>query len=249
MITNNAKFGFIIAAGNQTRYKITTPKALLKLSDGRCILDINYKALKSICDVVFVVCSNNNHTWFDDSKYNKIIVESGLGSGDAILSTFIKLFSNPSNCHDSCLIIWGDAIINDQLLRYTVDNANMYDSCTIPCLYEDNPYVQILATESGKTQVKFSKFNDEISNGYHDMSVFFGQVNNIYDGMKKFYTLFYSCSEHRYHHPHGCEYEFLDTFNDVDGFTANIIPIDSSIRSYSFNTIDEANAIIAELDS
>ena len=97
-------YGFIIAAGNQTRFNSSVPKALSKLGNKTC-LDYTISKLENICDKVFVVCSKDKENYF--LNYNIISIESGLGCGDAILKTLRKF---NFNSNDSCFIQWGDSI-------------------------------------------------------------------------------------------------------------------------------------------
>ena len=229
------KYGLIIAAGKQKRFKEDLPKALVNIN-GNCLLDINYNNLLKYCENVFVVCSQENQSYFDNI-YNKIIIESGFGSGDAILKAFHKLQQlDRFNKEDKCFIIWGDSLVNENLYRELI-KCKLDNTCIIPCIYENNPYVELIQCKDN-IKVLFSKYGDKISSGYHDMSVFYCSVKYLYSKLNKFYTLVYNEENKCYNHIHGNEFEFLDIFNDVD-CNGKILEISKQLKTFSFNTIDE----------
>ena len=180
--------GLIICAGNQKRFKNKIPKALMKVNN-KPLLDHNIDIMSKYCDQVFVVCSYSNYKSFED--YNKIIIKSGLGCGDAVYKA-IKKF----NTDDKVFILWGDSfvpsIVYDEVLKS--DKSGIL----IPCEYSDNPYVQIIENSSSKISVKFSKFKDDVSSGYHDLSLFYGSVGLILSGCYHFIELFYDKKNNTY---------------------------------------------------
>lgn len=225
------KIGLIIAAGKQSRFKEQTPKCLAKIN-GTCILDTTVENLSKYCDKVFVVCSIENESYFED--FDHVSIVSGLGSGDAILRAIEALsLQNKISKNDYAIIQWGDALVSEELYQKLDFDA---DYCSIPCTFEANPYVQIIPYSDKKIAVKFSKYNDQITPGYHDMCVFGANINLLYNKLCDFYYKFYT-SDH-YNHVHGQEFEFLDVFNDTD-YQGKIIEVDSSLSTKSFNTIEE----------
>lgn len=234
------KIGLIIAAGKQSRFKENTPKCLASIN-GKCILDSTIENMNKYCDKVYVVCSNNNESYFQN--YNHISIISGLGSGDAILRAINYLTKHENIKEDDSLIIqWGDALVNETLYNM-LDSTN---ECIIPCTIEKIPYVQLIDDyekinehqykRTGKITVKFSKYNDQITSGYHDMCIFSCNILYLKKYLDEFYNKFY-ISNH-YNHKHGNEFEFLDVFNDTD-CKAKIIKIDDSFATKSFNTVEE----------
>lgn len=82
-------YGLIISAGNQSRFKSTTPKALVNLGDFN-LLDINISEMKPYVDKIYIVCSYNNEFYFSNYK-NRIVIESGKGCGDAVMQALAML--------------------------------------------------------------------------------------------------------------------------------------------------------------
>ena len=154
-------YGLIIAAGNQTRFKTDIPKAIMPINN-TTLLDINIKSMSKYTDKIYVVCSYNNKNYFDN--YNTIVINSGKGCGDAVL----KALENLSNDND-CYIKWGDSLHLDDIYN----NMNINSKMIIPVRYEKNPYVQIIANKNNKIEkVLFSKYGENITDGYHDLSIF-----------------------------------------------------------------------------
>ena len=230
--------GLIIAAGKQKRFNDNEPKALVKIND-KCLLDINVSILKEYCKKVYVVCSYSNKEYFSDSKYDKIIIESGYGSGDAILKAINILNISSGNI----IICWGDTLLNKSLCDITCSNYKGIS--LVPCLYENCPYVRIVQ-KNNTLKIFFSKYGDIVVPGFHDMSLFLCNLEDLLNSLNKFNCLFYNKDENMYQHPHGNEFEFLDIFNDTK-MKAHILEIDNKSRTYSFNTKEELSYILKEL--
>ena len=229
-------YGLIIAAGKQSRFKSDVPKALMKFND-KTIVEHNIDILNKYCDNVFIVCSLENNSYFNQFE-NKIIIESGKGSGDAIFRA-IKTLNFSSD--DSCIITWGDAILNEKLVDYSINRFKGY-YCTIPCTFEKHPYVELGHTIYNKKFVKFSKYGDNIGAGYHDQCLFICNLDELNKYLTKFYEKFYNEKEQKYYHKHGNEFEFLDVFNDTM-YKFIIVEVNSSLRTKTFNTLEELEDI------
>lgn len=235
------KYGLIIAAGNQNRFKVDTPKSLVIIENDTCLLDISIGRLSSYCEEVYVVCSYDNEHWFNSDKYEKLIINSGLGSGDAIYKA-LKLLDYKND--DRVIIQWGDSLVNENLYPILLEYEG--DKCFVPCTYENNPYVQVMENNNDTLSVLFSKYNDTITDGFHDMSVFYCKINILISYLQQFCRNFYVPDKQKYFHKHRNEFEFLDVFNDTD-IKAQIIEVDISLQTYSFNTVDELKDILESL--
>lgn len=232
------KYGFIIAAGNQTRFNSDTPKALSKVGDTTC-LDINIKNMSNFCDNIYVVCSKDKVDYFNN--YNYIAIDSGLGCGDAVLKA-LKYFSNSS--HARCFIQWGDSISDYNTYKAIKNGLQRWSDIVVACRYEKNPYVRVNTDNSDKIdRVEFSKFNEVTSSGLHDLSLFYGKLTNILKYCQNFYNKFFDGNE--YNHKHGKEFNFLDVFNDTE-IVGNVIKLED-VKSYSFNTEEEYNKMLYEI--
>lgn len=223
-------FAFIIAAGKQKRFKEDLPKALVKIHN-TCLLDMNISHFKKYCKEVYVVCSVENAHYFKD--YQRIMIESGFGSGDAAMKALNKFNFKED---DTCFIAWGDALQDEKLYEEVI--KHYVDKIIIPCNLEDSPYVQIKEDGEG-VKVYFSKFHEPITKGYHDLSLFYGNANVIKEALNKLHALIWK--DDHYEHKHGNEMEFLDIFNEVN-VPASILDM-KGIKSYSFNTLEELENI------
>lgn len=236
-------FGLILAAGNQSRFQGDKPKALVEYK-GECLLDHNIAELSKVCEKVYVVCSTTNEQYFDN-KYNKIVIESGYGSGDAILSALSQI---KPNFRDRCIIQWGDSISHDDIISKTFDSKDLgFYGVVIPCVYEDNPYVQFIQKSSVSVKVLFSKFNEPVSAGYHDLSIFYCNAFQVYHNLNtyKMWILNPEVGDKKYIYPeHGDEMEFLDILNQTD-ITAKL-KIVEDYKDLSFNTLEELEQLNKE---
>lgn len=222
-------YGLIFAAGKQTRFACDTPKALITIGN-RVLLDINMERLSKHCDEIFVVCSYENAPHF--KNYPNIKISSGNGCGDAVMQALDRL---PLSEDDLCYIMWGDTLFTEELLRVSKDSYS--DRVVIPCEIVDTPYVQIIPINDG-VKVKFSKFGESTFNGYHDLSVFFGNAMEINSHLHKMHDQIYI--NNTYVHTHGNEFSFLDVFNDTN-IRAKVVL--TPYKSYAFNTLEESTIL------
>lgn len=232
--------GFIIAAGNQSRFNSNIPKAL-SLYNGKCILDINLELMKSYCDECYIVCSKQNEKYFNYN--NKIVIDSGLGCGDAVLKTLTE-YESKYGYNDStyCYIQWGDSIQTRSV--YESIKPNVKYPIQIPYYIEDNPYVHLVMDNYNFIhRVLFKKFGeiDNIKNGCHDCSLFYGDLYYIKNLCEIYYNTYYIKNNNYKNIGHGDEFNFLDIFNiiSVNGI-GRLVEKDIPI---AFNTIEELNKL------
>lgn len=226
------RYGLILAAGNQSRFKSEIPKALVKIND-ECLLDKNISNLSQFCDNVYVVCSTSNYEFFE--KYDSIIISSGYGCGDAVLKALNKL---DLKTNDTVFIQWCDCIIESRVYQTCIDKFQK-NSVIIPAVVEQKPYVQ-LAQCGSKIKVLFSKFGDETTEGFHDLSVFYGNGLYLLNHLTEF-QLKYRIDK-GYEHIHGNEFNFLDVFNETN-INGNIIEI-KNYKDISFNSIEDLSKLL-----
>lgn len=227
-------YGLIIAAGKQTRFNSDKPKALADIN-GKCLLDANIEKMSKYCDEVKVVCSVDNYKYFK-GRDNLIVINSGKGSGDAIMKALLHLDINDV---DTCFVQWGDSSVDDEIYKASIDSFVDNEHIIIPCMKEDIPYVKFEQFMSDYINVYFSKYGEDTSNGYHDASLFYGSIRYLLRKCNDFYNMFYNGES--YIHQHKNEFEFLDVFNDVHA--KGIIVDVTNSNSFSFNTIEELNNI------
>ncbi len=217
-------YGLIIAAGKQSRFESDIPKALVPYK-GRRLLDINVDIMKSVCDVVYVVVSNENKELFDGS--NRISIDSGYGCGDAVYKALCCLNITDE---DTVFIQWGDAT-NDAFIFRMLKYNYTGEGVIIPCVWEDNPYVQVKPVDENHVKVLFSKYKEPITAGWHDLSLFYGNALQIWKYLNQYSKVAFDNSAH------GNEMQFLDVFNYTD-ITAEVMPV-VDYKSFSFNTKEE----------
>ena len=217
-------YGLIIAAGKQSRFESDIPKALVPYK-GRRLLDINVDIMKSVCDIVYVVVSNENKQLFDG--FNRIAIDSGYGCGDAVYKALCGL---DITGEDTIFIQWGDAT-NDAFIFRMLKHNYTGEGVMIPCVWEDNPYVQIKPVGENHVKVLFSKYKEPITAGWHDLSLFYGNALQIWKYLNQYSKVAFDNSAH------GNEMQFLDVFNYTD-ITAEVMPV-VDYKSFSFNTKEE----------
>ena len=232
-------YGFIIAAGNQSRFKSDIPKALATISDVP-ILHFNISLMREYCDKVYVVCSNSNRNYFEE--YNKlgyafadlIEINSGLGCGDAVYKA-LKHITKFNTC-DKCYIQWGDSLqcveTFDLLSSHSSDK-----SVLIPCTTEKTPYVQIIPN-SNSVSVHFSKFGDVISAGYHDLSLFYCNCLDLKENLEFMVDKYFNGVNYNLR---GNELSFLDVFNYTP-ITSEVVDA-GEVPMNSFNSIEDLNKL------
>ena len=220
-------YGLIIAAGNQSRFKLETPKALVTIGE-RSLLDDNIRKMKTVCDDVFVVCSTTNSHYFDG--YNTIVIESGMGCGDAVYRAAKSLGSLSSD--DYLFIQWGDSSVDEELYREMI--CVYAGKMVIPCKVEAKPYVRIVRNKTGGANVLFSKYGEKVSRGFHDLSVFLINAHDLMRSSQEFVDKFFNGVS--YEHPHGNEFQFLDLLNDTD---LKCTVYSTVYNGFSFNTVEE----------
>ena len=226
-------YGLVIAAGKQSRFETPLPKALMPVNEYTTLLDINFKNLQTVCDNVYVVCSVENELYF--LSYPHITIKSGFGCGDAVMRALEQL---PLRNNDTCFIQWGDSLHKESLYHLLKDSFK--ECMLIPCVEEDKPYVQIITRGKYLCKAIFSKYGEETSKGYHDLSLFYGNAIEILTALYKMQILFWN--EVEYRHPHGNEMQFLDALGDVN-LEAEILPV-TDYKGIAFNTVEEYNSCI-----
>ena len=230
-------YGFIIAAGNQRRFKSDVPKALVPVGQSSIpLLYYNVELMRKYCDKVIVVCSNAHKEYFyeytnrfDNAEIYPI--DSGLGCGDAVY----KALSHYAFV-EKCIIQWGDSIQTKEIYEAMV-SCNTTASVVIPCEIEDNPYVQLIPNEDN-VEVRFSKFGDKITRGYHDLSIFYCRYLRLLDALHKIFCTYYNGQNYNMRNN---EFSFLDVFNYTN-VTAQVVEVNAHIDN-AFNTVEEISRI------
>lgn len=215
--------GFILCAGHQKRFESDIPKALMEIN-GKPLLEYALESLEPLCDEVCVVCSQENESYF--SGYWYIIESEQLGCGFAVLRA-LSLFDWKDG--DKCFIQWGDSYTDchKACLDYN-------EELVIPVRWEEKPYVKI--DDKG---AYFSKYGEDTSNGYHDLSLFYGEGKKILEALRTMRDKYYNSG--KFIHKHGNELNFLDILNETD-IEYKLLERKKT-KSFGFNTIEEYKKI------
>ena len=231
-------YGLIIAAGKQSRFDCDTPKALMLYGEST-LLDMNIENMKSTCDEVFVVTSTENTSWFT-GNYKKLVIDSGRGCGDAVMRALNLLDFNED---DTVFIQWGDCLHTKHIYQDLRKEYDKHNKWLIPCVKEDSPYVQIIPCEDSKIHVIFSKYDESVTPGYHDLSLFYGNAMELQKQLIEFAKQIQSTENSNcYKHKHGNEMQFLDVFNETE--LCGVIIEFNSYDIFAFNTLDEFNTLL-----
>lgn len=225
-------FGFIFSAGKETRFVSDKPKAL-SIIGGECLLDKNIEVLKNFCDRVFVVVSKSNQHYF--SKYETIVINSGLGCGDAVMKALQSIEFEEK---DKCFISWGDCVMQKEVVEKTLVGYDKSFDIIVPCSFEEYPYVS-LSYSHGYINVKFKKYGEVCKCGYHDFGLFYGVCSNILVYLESFSKKIKK--EDGYKHKHGNEMQFLDVFNETEIY-GKLLKIEN-VKPLSFNNTKELHEI------
>ena len=232
-------YGFIIAAGKQTRFNSSTPKALALYKD-KPILDYNIDLMKKYCNKIYVVCSEDKKKYFElhniNKKYELVVIKENLGCGDTITKALD--ICKPSTHDFKCIIQWGDCIQTESVYK-SIDFNDSSNRIQIPCYKEFGPYVNIeVDTDFNIKEVQFSKFEEvkDKTFGFHDCCLFYGNYYTIYNYCLDFMTMFRDKNNYK-DFGHGNEFNFLDIFNKLHarGFIKEV----NGDLPKSFNTIYE----------
>lgn len=226
------RYGIIIAAGKQSRFKSSIPKALVKIND-KILLDENISRLSTFCDKIITITSYENNSYFE--KYNNLAIDSGKGSGDAVLKALLKINDIYGfNEEDTAFIQWGDCLIDSCIYQKTLEKYSSIG--IIPCVYEKYPYVRLSQYDKNKISATFSKFGEDSSEGFHDLSVFYFNCLKLLNYLKIFQSKILT-NNNEYKHKHGNEMEFLDVFNETE-IEGELLDF-HGYQDFSFNTVEQ----------
>ena len=250
---------FILAAGNSTRF-LGIPKELIRVNNKYNIENTLEKCFQKF-DKIYIVTNKQKfpslvEVLIDITKNNEnkdllkncetIYIESGFGSGDAIIkmyNEFLKKEEFKTTTNDFYLL-WGDAYITDErLINLLIRKALINKTCLLfPIKKKIKPYCSIKLSNlvyKPNSKDKYYLASDYSFNnnedGYQDQCIFkfnkdliehLVNLNNLnkYIENKK-------------------EYQFLDILYYLDSINKNAICYSTIYDIYSYNTIEELKEI------
>jgi len=235
--------GMILAAGKQTRFESDIPKCLnlYKKDSSLTILEKNILTSSKWCKKIYVVLEIKNDNSKIESvltKYNNveiIYIESGKGTGAAVLDSFKKIKYTPE---DNCFLMWGDSIQDsDEVFEVTLDEFN--GLMTVPVHLEENCYVEFVLSDNNFIVDVYKPFLPNSSkSGYHDYSLFLFNINSMILLLDEIYNIFILKDEHTsISLSNIIEFDFLSVCK-LNPLKFNVVfPTSTSINA--FNTIEE----------
>jgi len=234
-------YGIILDAGNQTRFDDDLPKSL-QIVKGKTVLERNIFVLNQVVEDYYIAVNPKKKDYFSNYAENLVVINSGLGSGDAIYKVCKSLKLNDD---DKIVLIWGDSIhtstsvIHNGLAR--LDEVDF----SVPVYKEKDPYVRfVIGEDASVAEVLFSKYSGPNDHGYHDQSCFFFRVGPLMKTLEEVRFEHYDYAGKKYLIPDRGDFDLLEIFNICSNIPRNIMfNVRKSEKSFSFNTIEELQSI------
>lgn len=234
-------YGIILDAGNQTRFDDDLPKSLQKVK-GKTVLERNIMILNQVVDNYYIVVNLKKKDYFNHYAENRIVIKSGLGSGDAVYHICKNLKLNND---DKVVLIWGDSIhTSTSVIHRGLAKLNEVDF-SVPVYQEKDPYVRfVIGEDASIAEILFSKYSGPNEYGYHDQSCFFFRVGALMPSLEEIRFQFYDYSRKKYLIPDREDFDLLEIFNICNNIPKNLMfNVKKSEKSFSFNTIEELQLI------
>ncbi|MFM1985967.1 MAG: hypothetical protein RIS18_184 [Actinomycetota bacterium] len=223
----------IAAAGLGTRLNSELPKGLTKFKNSN-FLALLLEKTSHVFDEVIVVCNEKQWSEFNAYKAStkgkwKLCHQNG-GKG-----SFYAVRSGTAIARNRRVVVcWVDQVgLDSQIFSKTKNNIIGRD-LAFPVVYKSKPYVQAII-ESGKLQSwKFTRENDQTSDGYSDCGIF--GINK--ESLEKFIT---NCPEiSLYQSPITNEINFLSILPDFQkNQSSRIWEEDNQAYVLAVNTLEE----------
>lgn len=150
---------YFISAGKGSRMNSEIPKSLHKIN-GIPNLVRNIGLLNE--DYFVVVNKDQKEHYLKYISEDKLIfIDSGLGSGHAIMQLNLK---------DDDIIIWGDAVISNVAI---INELKKQSGFAVPLKRTSDPYVNFICDMNLKIkEVLFSKYGETSKSGLQDCCIF-----------------------------------------------------------------------------
>ena len=224
----------ILAAGKGSRMQSNIPKALHSINN-KVNLQNTLEKTNTLFKNVYIIVNEKDKHHFDNFD-NVISIQSGLGSGHAIMQSIEKI----ENLSNNFCIVWGDAYFeNDKIFKEIIEYDN--EMC-IPLQEKKHPYVTFKIDDNFNIQsVDFSKYGEIHEYGLQDKCLFKVNKIKLYKALKDFHNCTYK--DGRYI-TESNEFEFLyvmhvlaNNNNSMQGYITD----ENTVHSY--NTKDEIQKI------
>jgi len=231
-VINSQKYDFCLSVGGiNSRMKIDGPKSLIE-HKGQIILEVIIKKIHKYANNIYVCANVRYETYFKEFekkieyKNVKFLYMNSLdesqdypkGNGETIYQLLKK-----EKITNKLFVLWGDIIINNQLIFEEIYNLNYECDLLIPTIYEKDPYAYLNINDQNKVINFGYKKCNPIDYGYHDQCIFLFDTKILLDKLE-------IIKQNEYY-----ELNLLDVVEYFD----NIKYYETDYRVESFNTFEE----------
>lgn len=235
----------IYSAGSNARFGGQI-KSLSPINFTLSVLQHNvYLALDHVSHV-FIVIQKGDRQWYPDFNHPKVEyleIESGLGSGHAVLKS---LEICPIR-HEEVCVMWGDSILADAEILKELKTSDKDENFVFPVFWTRDPYVEFKTFVVGHSEVRaqsvcYSRLGQTSDAGYTDRCVFKADFEHLYSALLAIHTAYWN-GDH-YETPTN-DLEFLSVVNYLYniGYAATVYATQHQV--FSFNTQQELVDAIA----
>lgn len=270
---------FVVAAGNGTRLGNTgIPKALTLINGEPNLVNI-VKTIGHHYENIVVSVQDKHVSQFEDvirdydlQNVTLKVIESGMGSGDAVLRTLIEgddindEFASTS--FQVCHMCWGDVHFkNDKIVQCMLDVDSEIDEVVlknhndvntnrpknavmiIPTIFEQTPYLRLVESHHDiiYPRTSFRKIEQadfsRSQDGYHDQSIF--SVSwALLEYLQEMRKMSWDSPSNSYSTPSG-DFSFMDVIRYLKNRDehALLFKVNDDCKTYGFNTKVEVTAI------
>lgn len=218
----------IISGGVNSRMGISTPKLLMETQHGTRTIDYIYRYMSPFVSSIYIGTNKIHYPLFTDLFYVPISCDMPRGSLETLSKSMVQ------DVNERFIVIWGDCLIKDSKL--VAELTSCYHNITVPCNYEKNPYAYVIHTKDNIIDHFMFKKTNPIDYGFHDLSMFYLEKNKIKNEMNELLSV-----------QKESEYHLFDLFPILKERHKPALFYESKHQTYSYNTIDEFNAIIIDL--
>lgn len=270
---------FVVAAGNGTRLGNTgIPKALTLINGEPNLVNI-VKTIGHHYNEIIVSIQDKHLPQFEevirDYELQNVtlkVIESGMGSGDAVLRTLIEgddvddEFA--STLFQVCHMCWGDVHFkNDKIVQWMLDVDSEIDNTVltnhnnvhlnrprnavmiIPTIFEKSPYLRLVESpydiiypHTSFRKIAQADFSRS-QDGYHDQSIF--SVSwALLEYLQEMRKVTWDSSSKSYATPSG-DFSFMDVIRYLNNRDENalLFKVNDDCKTYGFNTKVEVTEI------
>ena len=235
-IISSQKYDFCISVGGiNSRMKINGPKCLFEYK-GKIILEEILQKIEKYANNIYVCANVKYESFFKEFEKKiecqnvKFLYMNSLdenqdhpkGNGETIYQLLKK-----ENITNKLFVLWGDIIVNNNLIFEEMYNLDYDCDLLIPTIYEQDPYAYLNINEENKVINFGYKKYKPIDYGYHDQCIFLFDTKILLNKLEIIRDK---------------EYNELNLLDVVEYFN-NIKYYETNYGVMSFNNIAELNKL------